>query len=100
MINKNEILQQIEQHKDRIREFGVTEIGVFGSYVRGEQTENSDIDILVDFEKDKKTLKTFLAFCDYIESLFRKIKVDVVSKKGLNEFLKPYILKEVEYAKI
>jgi len=38
MIDKNDILRKIEQHKDRIKEFGVTEIGVLGSYVRGEQT--------------------------------------------------------------
>jgi len=102
MIDKNDILREIEQHKDQIKDFGVTEIGVFGSYVRGEQTEASDIDILVDFDKDKKTLKSFLAFCDYIESVFGKLKlkVDVVSKKGLSEFIGPYILKEVEYAKI
>ena len=62
MKSKNDIFQTILDNKETIKSFGVTEIGLFGSYVRGEQTENSDIDILVDFPKEKKTLKNFINF--------------------------------------
>ena len=68
--------------------------------MRNEQTEVSDIDILVDFPKEKKTLRNFLDFCDFMDNLFKEIKIDVVSKKGLSEFIGPYILKEVEYVEI
>ena len=100
MLSKNDIFQTILDNKETIKSFGVTEIGLFGSYVRGEQTENSDIDILVDFPKEKKTLKNFINFCDLMDDLFKKIKVDVVSKKGLSEFIGPHILKEVDYVEI
>ena len=47
-----EIKKILREHKEELkRRFGVKEIGIFGSYVRNEQTEVSDIDILVDFEK-------------------------------------------------
>jgi predicted nucleotidyltransferase len=100
MLTKQEIFETIQNNKELIKSFGVIEIGLFGSYVRNEQTENSDIDILVDFPKEKKTLRNFLDFCDLMDNLFKKIKIDVVSKKGLSEFIGSYILKEVEYVEI
>ncbi len=100
MLNKQDIFKTIQENKETIKSFGVTEIGLFGSYVRDEQTENSDIDILVDFPKEKKTLRNFIDFCDLMDNLFKRIKVDVVSKKGLSEFIGPHILKEVNYVEI
>ena len=100
MLTKQDIFQTIIDNKEAIKSFGVTEIGLFGSYVRDEQTDESDIDILLDYKKEKKTLRNFLDFCDLMEKLFVELKIDVVSKKGLSEFIGPYILKEVEYVKI
>jgi predicted nucleotidyltransferase len=100
MITKQDIFKIIQDNKETIKSFGVTEIGLFGSYVRDEQTENSDIDILVDFPKEKKTLRNYIDFCDLMDNLFQKIKVDVVSKKGLSEFIGSHILKEVNYVQI
>lgn len=100
MITKQDIFQTILENKDAIKKFGVNEIGLFGSYVRNEQTENSDIDILVDFPKEKKTLRNFIDFCDLMDDLFKKVKVDVVSKNGLSKFIGPHILKEVNYVEI
>lgn len=57
MLTKKDIFQTIIDHKDEIKSFGVTEIGLFGSYVRNEQTEASDIDILVDYNLDEINLK-------------------------------------------
>ena len=45
MLSKQEIFKTIQENKEIIKSFGVTEIGLFGSYVRNEQTESSDIDI-------------------------------------------------------
>ena len=53
MITKQEIFQKIIDNKETIKSFGVTEIGLFGSYVRDEQTEESDIDILVDYNLEQ-----------------------------------------------
>lgn len=100
MLNKQDIFKTIIDNKETIKSFGVTQIGLFGSYVRDEQTIESDIDFLVDIEKEKKTLKNFIDFCDLLESLFIDNKIDIVSKKGLSEFIGPHILKEVNYIEI
>lgn len=100
MLTKNEIIKIIQDNKEVIKSFGVTEIGLFGSYVRNEQNENSDIDILVDYKKGEMDFFKFIRFCEIFEKLFNNIKVDVITKNGLSEFIGPYILKEVEYAKI
>lgn len=100
MLTKQEIFKTIQDNKELIKSFGVTEIGLFGSYVRDEQTETSDIDILVDFYKEKKTLRNYIDFCDLLENMFKKNKIDIVSKKGLSEYIGPHILKEVNYVQI
>ena len=100
MLTKQDIFQTIIDNKETIKSFGVTEIGLFGSYVRDEQTKESDIDFLVDFPKEKKTLRNYIDFCDMLENIFINNKIDIVSKKGLSEFIGPHILKEVSYVKI
>jgi predicted nucleotidyltransferase len=100
MLTKQDIFKTIQDNKETIKSFGVTQIGLFGSYVRNEQTSTSDIDFLVDIVKERKTLKNYIDFCDLLESLFVNNKIDIVSKKGLSEFIGPYIIKEVEYVKI
>lgn len=100
MLTKQDIFQTIIDNKETIKSFGVTEIGLFGSYARNEQTETSDIDFLVDYKKGEMDFFKFIDFCEIIENLFSDLKVDVVTKNGLSEFIGPYILKEVEYVKI
>ncbi|BAI80035.1 conserved hypothetical protein [Deferribacter desulfuricans SSM1] len=65
-----DIKQLLKKHKKEIKErFGVKNLYIFGSYVRGEQTPDSDIDILVEFEKGKKTFYKLYG----IEILFGRI---------------------------
>lgn len=100
MLTKQDIFKTIQDNKEIIKSFGVTQIGLFGSYVRNEQTETSDIDFLVDFYKEKKTLKNYIDFCDKLENLFSNNKIDIVSKKGLSKYIGPRILEEVNYVEI
>ena len=97
MLNKQDIFNQLAQRKTDIEKFGVHRIGLFGSYVRGEQKENSDIDILIEFEKDKTTFDNFMNVCFYLDDLFTGKKVEVVTTGGLSKYIGPFILKEVEY---
>jgi len=92
-----EIKEILTEHKEELRErFRVREIGVFGSYVRGEQKEKgSDIDILVEFE-EPIGLFEFMDLEEYLSSLLGG-KVDVVSRKALKPRIGEYILKEVVY---
>ncbi len=97
MTTKEHILHSLKSKKDEISKFGIKEIGVFGSYVRNEQSENSDIDILIDFEPDMEGFDNFMAVYDIIERLFKNMKVEIVTKKGLSPYIGPKILNEVQY---
>lgn len=75
--------------------FGVSEIGVFGSWVRGEEKDSSDIDVLVDFDKEI-TLFDILELQWFLEETFEK-KVDVAPRDSLRKYIGQHILAEVEY---
>ena len=100
MLTKQDIFKTIIDNKEAIKSFGVTEIGLFGSYVRDEQTDKSDIDLLIHYDIKEINMKKFMNFCFMMDDLFSEIKVDVVTKNGLSQFIGPYILKEVEYVEI
>ena len=68
-------------------------IGVFGSYVRGEQKRESDIDVLVEFE-EPVGLFEFMDLEAYLTGLL-DVKVDLVSKKALKPHIGQHILEEV-----
>jgi predicted nucleotidyltransferase len=90
----DEIRRILEGCKTIIKkEFKVKEIGIFGSYVRGEQEEDSDIDILVEFSEPVGFF-TFLDLEEYLKELLG-IKVDLVSKKALKPTVGQYILQEM-----
>jgi len=97
MITKDYILTAIKNHKPDLNRFGVHSVGLFGSYVRDEQTEKSDIDLLIDFDPDRETFDNYMALCDYLDLLFRNGKVEIVTKNGLSPHIGPSILKEVQY---
>jgi predicted nucleotidyltransferase len=92
-----EIKEILSSHLDEIRNrFGVKEIGIFGSYVRGEEGKESDLDVLVEFEEGKKTFDNYMGLKFYLEDLFG-IKVDLVIKSAIKPRFKSYILSEVVY---
>lgn len=73
--------------------YKVKDIGVFGSYVRGDQKETSDLDVLVEFN-DRIGFFKFLELEEYLQELLQ-VNVDLVSKKALKPRIGQYILKEV-----
>ena len=77
------------------KQFKVKEIGIFGSVVRGEDKETSDVDILVEFEEPIGFFK-FLELEEYLSDLIGR-KVDLVSKKALKPRIGKHILKEVAF---
>ena len=89
-----EIKEILARHKREIKEkYMVKEIGVFGSYLRGEHNKKSDIDILVEFYEVPGLLK-FIELEEYLEELLG-VKVDLVRKGAIREELKRKILDEV-----
>ena len=97
MTNKEYILSVLKSQREKLHSFGIKEVGLFGSYARNEQTEKSDIDLLVDFDPDKETFDNYMAVYELLEQLFSNTKVDIVTKNGLSPYIGPKILKEVQY---
>ncbi len=94
--NLIDVQRLIESQKYTLRKkFGVKRIGVFGSYSRNEQREDSDVDILVEFERPVGMI-TFIRLQEYLEELLG-VKVDLVTKGGLKRRIRERILKEVRY---
>lgn len=97
MTTKEHIITTIRTNKPKLFKFGIRDIGIFGSYARGEQMKTSDIDILIDFEPDKENYDNFMAVYDMIERLFSDQRVEIVTKNGLSPYIGPKILNEVIY---
>lgn len=87
----------LQERKNYLAEkFGVIEIAIFGSYARGEQREDSDIDLIVDFKKGWKTFDNYMNLKFYLEELLGR-KVDLVIKSAINSRIKPFIIEEAIY---
>ncbi len=96
MKSLEEIKSILRKQKLQIRErYGVSKIGIFGSYVRGEQKKKSDVDILVEFEKPISLLK-LVNLENFLADIIG-IKVDVVPKEDIRRELKERIIQEVIY---
>jgi hypothetical protein len=85
------------REKELKEKYGVKEIGIFGSYLRGEAKEGSDLDVLVEFEPDiRVSLLDFVELENYLSDLLG-VKVDLVEKSALKPRIGRHILKEVVY---
>jgi predicted nucleotidyltransferase len=92
----DEIKDIIAAHKkDLAEKFSVKTIGVFGSYVRGEQKKKSDLDVLVEFIEPIGLFK-FIDLENYLSDLLG-VKVDLVMKKTLKPRIGAHILEEAVY---
>lgn len=89
---------KLTQLKPKLQEdYHVTQLGIFGSYVRGEQTDSSDVDILVEFDSAFQFgLVTFCALESQLSDSLDK-KVDLVMKDALKPYIGQKILQEVVY---
>ena len=96
-LTSESIMKKLEEHRDRIKGYGVKRIGLFGSFVRSEQTPGSDIDVLVEFERGEKTFDNYMDLKFFLEELFA-CKVDLVVKEAIKPALKESILESVNYA--
>ncbi|HNQ29443.1 MAG: Nucleotidyltransferase domain protein [Methanoregulaceae archaeon PtaB.Bin009] len=93
-----DVLTLLRQHEPELKSrFGVAKIGIFGSYARGEERLDSDVDVLVIFQKGKKTFDNFMGTKFYLEDLFRR-RVDLVTEAALKPLIRDPILKDVLYA--
>lgn len=92
------IQETLKQYNDELKDkYHIKDIGIFGSYLRGEETEESDIDILVEFEPDARM--DLIRFIELEEDLSELLgaKVDLVMKSALKPRIGERVLKEVTY---
>ena len=99
-MNKYEIKLLLQKNKNTLKNYGIKKIGLFGSAVRNELTKESDIDIVVEFEKGKATMKNFILLSEFLENLLSR-KVDILTPEGINsiriKYIKDKIKREIEY---
>ncbi|NJL28878.1 MAG: nucleotidyltransferase family protein [Thermoanaerobaculia bacterium] len=94
---KEDVFQRLAEHKAEIRALGVRRLGLFGSFVRGEQRSHSDVDLLVEFERGDKSFDRFMHLSFLLEDLLGRT-VELVTTEALSPYIGPHVLEEVEYA--
>jgi len=97
--NKQQIFDLIQNHKSAIQRLGADKLGLFGSFVREEQKEGSDVDFVVEFGSGKKTFKNFMNLADYLEALLNR-KVELVTWESLASFVQRNVKEEIEYVSL
>jgi len=96
--NREDLLKLLEKHFREFKKFGVKSLGVFGSFAKGTPRNDSDVDILVEFQPGKKTFMNFIHLAFYIKELLGR-KVELVTSESLSPYLKPYIMEEVIFVR-
>ena len=96
MTTKEKVLELIRSNQDQIRSYGVKKLGLFGSFVRGKQKPESDIDLLVEFQQDKKSFDNFIQLAFFLEEILER-RVELITIDALSPYIGPHIIKEVEY---
>ena len=96
---KRQIIDRLTAHGDDLRSRGVKRIGVFGSFARGEQREESDVDLLIEFHAEEKTFDNFMYLAFFLEDLMQR-SVELVTTESLSPYIGPHILEETEYVSL
>lgn len=89
-----DILNYLYQHREILRQWGVRRIGLFGSYARGEQTPDSDMDFLAEFET--VSYRNFMNLWHFLEDSFG-VKIDLGEPHTLRDEIRPQVMKDVRY---
>ena len=94
--SREELVLRLSQNKEALCRMGVVRLGLFGSFARGEQTPESDVDLLVEFSPDSHTFHGFMELVFFLEDLLGR-SVEVVTPQALSPYIGPAIMREVQY---
>lgn len=92
-MSRRTVITRIRKHQPQLEKLGVKSLSLFGSFARGEETKNSDVDILVEF-KGRATFDRYMDTKFYLEDLLGR-KVDLVTSKAIKPRMKPYIMQDL-----
>lgn len=97
---REELTRFLQANKEELKKFGVKRIGFFGSFVRGEATDESDVDIVVEFERGKATFRNIAGLVDYLEDRLAR-PVDLLTPVGIKSIridgIRERVQREVVY---
>lgn len=97
-LSTDEIITYLKQNMVLLNEmFGVTRIGIFGSFARGEQSATSDIDMVVEMEKSRKNIHSFLKLKRFLEKEMSR-EIDLGFEHSLKSSIKEKVIKQIIYA--
>jgi predicted nucleotidyltransferase len=94
-VSKKDIEKILRQNKAILKKYKVNKVGIFGSFATGKAKKKSDVDLLVEFE-DVIDLFDFVHLADEIQKVL-KVKVDLSTPDAIKPYIKPMILREVEW---
>src|SRR5882724_2328814 len=89
--NKRELLDRLRANHGRLKSYGVCRYGVFGSFVRDEVRDDSDVDLLIEFEPGEETFDNFMGLGFFLEELLGR-RVETLSPQWLSPYIGPHIL--------
>ena len=94
-MTRDQILDFLRQHKQELHDrFGVTKIGLFGSYARGEARDDSDVDVAI--ELSRNTADSYFGLLHFLEDSF-DARIDLGIESNFKPIIKPYIMREIIY---
>ncbi len=95
-MNREDILTYIRQHKEEVSQFGVERIGLFESYVRGDNSIYSDVDILVKFRETSSLFYSYFNLKNYLRDNLQ-IEVDLCREEDIRKEFREKIIRSVIY---
>ncbi len=95
--NKQELLEILFLHRERIRRYGVKFLGLFGSFQRNEKIhKKSDVDFIVEYHAGQRTFRNLMDLGYFLEDLLGR-KVELIHPTALSAYSGPRILNSIEY---
>ncbi|MFZ4394581.1 MAG: nucleotidyltransferase family protein [Kiritimatiellia bacterium] len=93
--SKEEVVERLQGASRQLLSLGVKGIGLFGSFVTGQQTQASDVDILVEFEPIRHSFDSFMELSFFLEEILGR-RIELVTPESLSPHIGPFIMREVE----
>jgi predicted nucleotidyltransferase len=92
---RQELITRIRDHAVELRRLGIARLALFGSFARGAQRADSDVDLLIAFDPESKSIDSFNAAYDLLEDALGR-KIELVTIESLSPFIGPHILREAQ----
>lgn len=93
---KDDIIKVLLSHKEEIRSFKIDRIGLFGSFNKSNNNNESDIDLLIEFQQGKKTFKNYTGAYLFLKDILKR-DIDFLTLEALSPYIGKHILKAVDY---